>query len=82
MPEQKKQPSFGKAAWEVWKRFAHKLGDFQARVLLTVFYAVLVLPLGIVLRLFGDPLRVKRPPEHWLGSGTQTNDLNRARRQW
>ena len=35
-----------KRLWEGWKKIAHKIGNFQARVLLTVFYAVLVLPFG------------------------------------
>jgi hypothetical protein len=49
-----------KRAWQAWKTIAHKIGNFRARILLTLFYAVLVFPFGIVVRLFSDPLRIKR----------------------
>ena len=47
--------SFLKRMWEGWKRIAHVIGDFQARVILTIFYAVLVLPFGLAVRIFADP---------------------------
>src|ERR1700680_1606052 len=53
-------------ALRVWTRLAHTIGNFQARILLTVFYGILVLPVGIIARLFLDPLRIKRPPKRWL----------------
>jgi len=36
-----------KRGWQAWKRIAHKIGNLQARVLLTVFYGVIVLPFGL-----------------------------------
>lgn len=68
-------------AWQWWKRIAHAIGNFQARVLLTIFYAVLVFPFGIVTRLFSDPLRIKRRPNQWLDHPTETYDMQWARRQ-
>lgn len=68
-------------AWQAWKRIAHAIGNFQARVLLTIFYAVLVFPFGIVARLFSDPLRIKRRPAKWLEHPTETHDLQWAKRQ-
>lgn len=50
-----------KKAWETWKAFARKVGDFQTRIVLTLFYFVVVAPFGLALRAFSDPLRVKRP---------------------
>ena len=41
-----------KALWSAWKRLAHKIGNFQARVLLTILYAIVVLPFGLAARLF------------------------------
>ena len=52
-----------RAAWR-WRRcVAHRIGDFQARVLLTVFYYVILGPFALVLRR-GDPLgnRARRRP--------------------
>ena len=71
-----------KRLWEAWKRLAHKIGDFQARVILTIFYAVLVLPFGLAVRLFADPLRTRRLPAHWLEHSGEPADMGRARRQW
>jgi hypothetical protein len=70
-----------KAAWGAWKRLAHKIGNFQARVLLTVVYAVLILPFGIAVRLFSDPLRIKNYPLNWLDHPDEANDLQWAQRQ-
>jgi hypothetical protein len=70
-----------KRAWQAWKRLAHKIGNFQARVLLTIFYGVLILPFGLAARLFSDPLRIKRRPSEWLDHSSEPTDLQWARRQ-
>jgi len=70
-----------KRLWEGWKGIAHKIGNFQARVLLTIFYAVLVLPFGIAARLFTDPLRIKRRPTEWLDHPDAPTDMEWARKQ-
>jgi hypothetical protein len=68
-------------AWRSWKRIAQKIGDVQARLLLTVFYVVLMFPFGIAVLLFFDPLRVKRRPTQWLDRPDESEDLNWAKRQ-
>jgi hypothetical protein len=68
-------------AWKAWKHVARTIGTFQARLLLTVFYIVLVLPFGILARLFFDPLRTKRRPTQWLDRLHETHDLPWAKRQ-
>ena len=45
--------------WKRWLVFTHYLGNFQARVFLTVFYGIGVAPLAIAVRLLADPLRMK-----------------------
>ena len=70
-----------KRAWEAWKRLAHKIGNFQARVLLTIFYGVLLLPFGVAARLFSDPLRIKKRPSEWLDHPAEATDFQWARRQ-
>jgi len=70
-----------KKAWAAWKRIAHVIGDFQARVLLTVIYAVLILPFGLVIHFFSDPLNIKKRPEHWLDHPQEASNLERARHQ-
>jgi hypothetical protein len=72
---------FLKRLWEGWKKIAHKIGNFQARVLLTVFYAVLVLPFGLAARLFSDPLRIKKRPTEWLDHPDEPTTMEWARKQ-
>ena len=47
-----------RAAWAWWKRVAHRIGTFQARVLLTFFYYVILGPFALVLRR-SDPLAIE-----------------------
>lgn len=68
-------------AWHAWKHVARAIGTFQARLLLTVFYALLVFPFGILARLFFDPLRMKQRPTQWLDRLNETHDLPWAKRQ-
>jgi hypothetical protein len=70
-----------KRLWEGWKKIAHIIGNFQARVLLTIFYAVLVLPFGVAARLFSDPLRIKKRPTEWLDHPDEATDMQWDRKQ-
>lgn len=70
-----------KYIWEAWKDIAHKIGTFQARVLLTILYGVLVLPFGLMVRWFSDPLRIKKRPTQWLDYTDAVNDMQWAKRQ-
>lgn len=70
-----------KRGWQAWTRLAHKIGNFQARVLLTLLYVVVFFPFGMAVRLFADPLRIKKRPQRWLDRPEQANDLEWARRQ-
>jgi len=71
-----------KRLWEAWKRLAHRIGNFQARLLLTLLYAVLILPFGLAVRLFADPLRIKRRPLRWLDRLEEASNMAWARRLW
>jgi hypothetical protein len=48
-----------KRALERWKVIAHKIGDFQSRLILSVFYFVIFAPFALGLKLFSDPLQLK-----------------------
>lgn len=48
-----------KRIWEWWKPVAHKIGNFQARLILTVFYFTLFAPFALIVKLGTDPLRLK-----------------------
>jgi hypothetical protein len=70
-----------KELWSAWKRLAHKAGTFQARVLLTILYAILVLPFGLIVRLFADPLQIKHRPTKWSDHPPEVQDMSWARKQ-
>jgi hypothetical protein len=69
-------------AWEGWKRFGKKVGDLQARFLLTFFYFVILAPFAFAMRA-ADPLALRRVGGGWrdrlpAGDG---DPVVRARRQ-
>ena len=67
--------------WEGWKKFGHKLANFQARVLLTIIYSILILPFGLMVRYFADSLHTKKRTIAWLDHPAIPNDLNEAHHQ-
>ncbi len=70
-----------KRLWEGWKKVAHAIGNFQARILLTLIYSILILPFGLLVRFFSDSLHTKKRPEKWFDHPAIANDLNEAHRQ-
>jgi len=72
-----------KRFWQRWKAFAHVIGNFQARLLLSLFYFLLLSPFGLGVKLFSDPLRVKkRTLPHWISRRVENNEpWEKARRQ-
>jgi hypothetical protein len=70
-----------KAFWAAWTRIAKKIGTFQARVLLTAMYAILLWPFGLAVRWFADTLRTKHRPSRWLDHPDEAGDMDWARRQ-
>ena len=45
--------------WARWKVIAHIIGNFQARVLLSVFYFIVVPPFALIVKV-KDPLGLRR----------------------
>lgn len=43
-------------AWATWRDLATHIGDFQARLLLTLLYFSWLAPFGLLVRVFSDPL--------------------------
>ena len=66
---------------EGWKKFGHALGNFQARILLTVIYGVLLLPFGLLVRFFSDSLHIKKRTDKWLDHPGVPSDMKQARQQ-
>jgi hypothetical protein len=69
-------------ALQAWRRIARIIADFQGWVLLTVFYGLLVVPIGPVLRFLADPLSRRRPSgSNWRPRRDPPPTLDEARRQ-
>jgi len=64
-----------------WKKFGRAIGNFNARVLLTLLYGIVILPFGLAVRCFSDSMRIKKRPESWLDHPPLPNTLEEARRQ-
>lgn len=64
--------------WHGWKEFGQFLGNWLARVVLTVFYFTVFVPFGLGVRLLADPLHIKAPPIPQRGE-KQLEPLWRAR---
>lgn len=70
--------------WDRWLVLARKIGKFQSRIILTLFYFVIVLPFGLAVRLLADPLHIRRrAPDDtaWLSRTTRDVELADAQRQ-
>ena len=52
--------------WQWWKRIGRKIGDFQARFLLILFYFIVLGPFALAVRYWSDPLAIKAAtPRGW-----------------
>lgn len=70
--------------WADWKRIAKKIGNFQARVFLFIFYFTIFGPFALAVRWTSDPLAIKKgTPAGWLPFlEAEGAPLERARRQF
>ena len=77
--------SFLQQLWSGWLQLTKRLGDFQARWILTVFYFTVVLPFGLITRVFLDPLNTHHVPTTtaWnIRSPREDGDLTAAEREF
>jgi hypothetical protein len=70
--------------WEGWKAFAAEMGNYQGRLLLALFYFVVVTPFGIAVRLFSDPLQLRRTENisFWVERELFNHNLEDAKEQF
>lgn len=69
--------------WPAWKRIAIKIGDAQARFVLTLFYILIVGPFALVIRFWSDPLRLHSKTPGWIRkSDAEAPAAKRAREQF
>ncbi len=85
--ELKSKPAEGslmRRIWIGWKSYAQGMGDYQSRILLILFYFIIVTPFAILVRLFSDPLRIRstQNQSYWLPRPQASTDVEEARRQF
>ena len=73
--------------WSKWLPIAQAVGNFNAQVILTIFYLIIISPLGLIYRLFADPLAVKqsritRQTTNFKRWDHLKQDLEEARKQY
>jgi len=68
--------------WQYWKKIAHRIGIFQSKLVLTLFYFTLLLPVGIVFSLFKDVLGIKTEKQSaWITKVKQAETLAEMKKQ-
>ena len=69
--------------WQRWLTLARKIGDFQSRIILTLFYFTIAAPFGLIVTALADPLHRKSRPRAsaWQERRTDEVDLAASRRQ-
>lgn len=73
-----------KRGWQRWRRLAEVIGNFQARLLLTGFYFLVLAPFALGAQLCSDPLRLKvrQGQSGWLQREPREPSLKDGRRQF
>ncbi|TMI74534.1 MAG: hypothetical protein E6H05_08050 [Bacillati bacterium ANGP1] len=73
-----------RATLEAWRTVARKIADVQSRVILALMYFVVMAPFALPIRLFRDPLELRRAPGwHPLPpDGESTPAVTAARQQF
>ena len=71
-------------AWARWKAIAHVIGNFQARVLLSLFYFLVVPPFALIVKVWKDPLRLRlhRGTSGWIERPAAETSSEAGRRQF
>jgi len=63
-------------------QFSERFGHMLSRLILTLLYFIFVTPAGLVISLFGDPLKVNRSKAtNWQEFTEDMSDKKRARSQ-
>jgi hypothetical protein len=73
-----------KRTWARWKAFSLRMGSFQSRIILSFVYFAFILPFGLGVRLFSDPMRIRKRkvPSHWLPKKETPAVLEEFKRQF
>lgn len=70
--------------WQKWKNFSRRMGSFQSRIILSLFFFIFVSPFALAVKTLSDPLRIKHPSSgtHWLSKEDTKADFDYFKRQF
>jgi hypothetical protein len=70
--------------WAWWKKIARVIGDFNARVILTIFYFIFLAPFALAVRFLSDPLAIKNKSAPSWGTKSEAEEtlMEKAGRQF
>jgi len=73
-----------KKLWHTWNNFSKRMGGFQSKIILSLFFFIFVSPIAIAVKIFSDPLNIKykTTKSHWLTKKEIKADLEQSRRQF
>ncbi len=71
---------FVRLVWNKWKAVAEKVGNFQATIIFSVLYFLLITPFGVISSLFKDSLKLKSDPS-WSDVEKNSSNLQEMREQ-
>ncbi len=72
-----------KVLWEKWKAFAHLIGNFNSRLILTLFYFLVVGVVSLLVGRWQNTLRKRAPSDtNWKPVASGQTDLAGLRRQF
>ena len=56
---EKKQAEFKR--WKTFREYSAKIGTFQSHILLGLLFLIVFAPVALAVKLFSDPLKIKKP---------------------
>jgi len=68
------------SAWKKWRKFTERIGDFQARMVFSLLYYILITPLSVAVRLFADFLSERSFPK-WESYAKDVDKLDDLKKQ-
>jgi hypothetical protein len=76
-------PAGPRRRFRAWRELSSKLGTFQSQILLGLLFLVVFGPVAIGVKLFSDPLHIKKSgtDSHWLPKDPVASDIDLFKRQ-
>lgn len=84
-PRMKRPPGLWRLLWDGWNAYAHRAGGYQAQVMLSLVYFLVLGPSALISRLTGNPLLDvdrRRRASYWIKRTSEAPTLASLERQF